>query len=76
MKSPKEALRRLCNPVHEVSAHYFIEQGGAVTQLVAKRSVLGMLVLDAGEIVVTSILLRLALNCVILVLNHFLNRRY
>ncbi|MDT2083455.1 MAG: N-acetylmuramoyl-L-alanine amidase [Planktomarina sp.] len=36
MKSSKEALRRLCNPVHEVSAHYFIEQDGAVTQLVGE----------------------------------------
>lgn len=36
MSSPKEALRRLCDPNHEVSAHYFIEQDGAITQLVGE----------------------------------------
>lgn len=40
MKSSKEAITRLCDPIHEVSAHYFIAQDGSVTQLVgeAERS--------------------------------------
>ena len=36
MNSAKEALERLCDPAHEVSAHYFIEQDGKITQLVGE----------------------------------------
>jgi len=36
MANPEAALERLCNPQHEVSAHYLIDQKGATTQLVAE----------------------------------------
>lgn len=35
MNSAAEAIERLCNPVHEVSAHYVISESGTVTQLVS-----------------------------------------
>ncbi|NDH22014.1 MAG: N-acetylmuramoyl-L-alanine amidase, partial [Rhodobacteraceae bacterium] len=34
MNSAAEAIERLCDPVHQVSAHYVISESGAVTQLV------------------------------------------
>ncbi|MDX5360905.1 MAG: N-acetylmuramoyl-L-alanine amidase [Alphaproteobacteria bacterium] len=34
MRSSEESLARLCDPAAEVSAHYFIDEDGAVTQLV------------------------------------------
>ncbi len=34
MASAAEARARLCDPVHEVSAHYLIDEGGAVEALV------------------------------------------
>lgn len=37
MRSAAEALRRLCDPTAEVSAHYLIEEDGAVHQLVDER---------------------------------------
>ena len=35
MNSAAEAIERLCDPVHQVSAHYVISESGAVTQLVS-----------------------------------------
>ena len=35
MNSAAEAIERLCDPVHEVSAHYVISESGTVTQLVS-----------------------------------------
>ena len=35
MKTAAEALERLCDPKAEVSAHYFIDEGGTQQQLVA-----------------------------------------
>jgi N-acetylmuramoyl-L-alanine amidase len=37
MNSAAEAIERLCDPVHQVSAHYVISESGAVTQLVSGR---------------------------------------
>jgi len=37
MPTAKAALRRLLNPVTEVSAHYFIDEDGSVTRLVAEE---------------------------------------
>jgi N-acetylmuramoyl-L-alanine amidase len=37
MNSAAEAIKRLCDPVHEVSAHYVISESGAVTQLVSEE---------------------------------------
>lgn len=37
MNSAGEAIERLCDPVHQVSAHYVISQSGAVTQLVPEE---------------------------------------
>ena len=34
MRSAEEAIERLCDPAHEVSAHYVIARDGTVTQLV------------------------------------------
>lgn len=34
MKSAQEALARLCDPLSEVSAHYFITEAGEITELV------------------------------------------
>lgn len=34
MRSAQEALARLCDPVAQVSAHYLIDEDGAITQLV------------------------------------------
>lgn len=34
METAQDAIHRLCAPEHEVSAHYVIDEGGAVTQLV------------------------------------------
>ena len=36
MNSAAEAIERLCDPVHQVSAHYVISESGAVTQLVSE----------------------------------------
>ncbi|MEI8295603.1 MAG: N-acetylmuramoyl-L-alanine amidase [Alphaproteobacteria bacterium] len=35
MESAAAALARLCDPVTEVSAHYLIDEGGQITQMVA-----------------------------------------
>ena len=35
MNIADEAIERLCDPVHEVSAHYVISESGSVSQLVA-----------------------------------------
>ena len=35
MNSAAEAIERLCDPVHQISAHYVISESGAVTQLVS-----------------------------------------
>jgi N-acetylmuramoyl-L-alanine amidase len=37
MRSAKEALDRLCDPIAKVSAHYLIDEDGAVTRLVAEE---------------------------------------
>jgi len=37
MNSTAEAVERLCDPIHEVSAHYVVSQNGAVTQLVSEE---------------------------------------
>ena len=34
MNNAAEAIERLCDPAHQVSAHYVISECGAVTQLV------------------------------------------
>ncbi|HXV73251.1 MAG TPA: N-acetylmuramoyl-L-alanine amidase, partial [Sphingomonadales bacterium] len=36
MKSGDEALSRLCDPASRVSAHYFIDEDGTLTRLVAE----------------------------------------
>ena len=36
MNSAAEAIERLCDPVHQVSAHYVISKSGAVTQWVSE----------------------------------------
>lgn len=36
MDSAAEALERLCDPVHEVSAHYLVREDGAAYQLVSE----------------------------------------
>jgi N-acetylmuramoyl-L-alanine amidase len=36
MNSAAEAIERLCDPVHQVSAHYVISESGTVTQLVSE----------------------------------------
>ena len=36
MRTAREALDRLCDPAAKVSAHYLIDEGGAVTRLVAE----------------------------------------
>lgn len=45
MNSAAEAIERLCDPVHQVSAHYVISESGAVTQLVPE----GMRAWHAGQ---------------------------
>jgi N-acetylmuramoyl-L-alanine amidase len=37
MRTAKEALERLCDPAAKVSAHYLIDEDGAVTRLVAEE---------------------------------------
>jgi N-acetylmuramoyl-L-alanine amidase len=38
MQSAEAALARLCDPAAEVSAHYLIDEAGAVTQMVAEEN--------------------------------------
>ena len=45
MNSAAQAIERLCDPVHQVSAHYVISECGAVTQLVSE----GMRAWHAGH---------------------------
>ena len=37
MSSAAEAIERLCDPVHQVSAHYVISENGTVSQLVSEE---------------------------------------
>ena len=53
MNSAAEAIERLCDPVHQVSAHYVISESGAVTQLVSTICARGMRVRVIGRAVVT-----------------------
>ena len=39
MQSERESIKRLCNPIFKVSAHYLINQNGKIFKLVEDRHI-------------------------------------